>query len=232
MENSPLVSTILPVFNGERLLPEALDSIFRQDYRPIEVIVVDDGSTDGTALVARSYPEVRYHYQSNQGLGGARNAGIAAACGEFIAFLDADDIWLPRKLSSQMYFLLQHPEVGYTITRMRLLTKGMEQHPYLNRYVFASEPPCLLPSALVVRKTVLDRIGHFDEHHKFCEDADWFLRASDAGITMETIPEVLLLRRIHSSNLSGQPGLAGAMFGALRASVHRKREKTSEGDPE
>ena len=105
MENSPLVSTIIPVFNGERLLPEALDSVFRQDYRPIEVIVVDDGSTDGTSLVARSCPEVRYLYQSNQGLGAARNAGIAAACGEFIAFLDADDIWLPRKLSSQMNFL-------------------------------------------------------------------------------------------------------------------------------
>jgi len=98
----PLVSVVIPVYNAEPFLREALDSVLAQDYEPFEVIVVDDGSTDGSGTIARSYPEVRYLRQENQGPAVARNAGIAAAQGEFLAFFDADDVMLPNKLSVQV----------------------------------------------------------------------------------------------------------------------------------
>ena len=96
--SSPLVSVVVPVYNGEAFLRETLDSVFAQDYDPIEVIVVDDGSTDGSARIAQSYSEVRYHWQENAGPAAARNRGIEVAQGEFVAFVDSDDIILPHKV--------------------------------------------------------------------------------------------------------------------------------------
>jgi glycosyltransferase involved in cell wall biosynthesis len=98
-----LISCIVPVYNGERYLGETLDSIFAQTYQPLEIIVVDDGSTDGTATVAASYGQrVRYLCQTNQGKAAARNRGFGAAQSEFIAFIDADDLWHPEKLTRQI----------------------------------------------------------------------------------------------------------------------------------
>src|SRR5215469_8348389 len=100
---SPLVSCIVPVFNGEQYLAEALDSILTQTYRPLEIIVADDGSTDGTAaVVARYGNRVRYLFQPNAGTAAACNLGIKAAQGDFIGFLAADDLWHPEKLARQL----------------------------------------------------------------------------------------------------------------------------------
>src|SRR6202044_3645761 len=96
-----LISVIVPVYNRERYLGAALDSIFAQDYRPVEIVVVDDGSTDGSASIAQSYPNVRYIYQHNQGPVVARNNGLANCTGDLISFLDADDHWPPNKLRMQ-----------------------------------------------------------------------------------------------------------------------------------
>ena len=109
----PLVSCIVPVFNGERYLAEALDSILAQTYRPVDLIVVDDGSTDGTAQVAAGYGErITYLYQENSGPAAARNKGIDAAQGEFVAFLDADDVWHEEKLARQMVRFDARRELG------------------------------------------------------------------------------------------------------------------------
>src|SRR5688500_924354 len=115
-EQQPLVSVIIPVYNGARFLRAALESVFAQTYRPIEVIVVDDGSADDSGVIAQSFPEVRYIRQENQGVAAARNNAIEAARGEFFAFLDQDDLWTPEKLRLQIEHLLDHPEVGYTLT--------------------------------------------------------------------------------------------------------------------
>ncbi len=111
MRNNPLVSVIIPVYNGERYLAEAIGSVLAQTYTPFELIIIDDGSSDNSSGIARSFKEVRYYHQSNQGVAAARNAGISFAHGGFIAFLDQDDIWMHDKLSVQMDYLLQHPEV-------------------------------------------------------------------------------------------------------------------------
>src|ERR1700694_2891614 len=117
-ESNPLVSCIVPVYNGERYLRSALESIFAQDYRPLEVIVVDDGSSDKSAVIAQDFKQVRYMHQTNQGVATARNAGLAAARGEFIAFLDQDDLWMSDKLSIQIEHLLKNPEIQYTLAEL------------------------------------------------------------------------------------------------------------------
>src|ERR1044072_1619841 len=114
-----LVSVIIPVYNGGRYLRAALESVFAQTYRPIEVIVVDDGSADDSGLIAQSFPEVRHMRQQNQGVAAARNNAIAASRGEFLAFLDQDDLWTPEKLRLQIGYLLTHPELGYTLTQQK-----------------------------------------------------------------------------------------------------------------
>src|SRR5438132_1599837 len=107
------VSVVIPVYNGERYLADAIQSVRDQTYQNFEVIVVDDGSTDGSADVAQRFGEaIRYVHQANGGVCKARNAGIAAARGAYIAFLDQDDLWLPDKLAAQVTYLDSHPEVG------------------------------------------------------------------------------------------------------------------------
>ncbi len=158
--SNPVVSVIIPVYNGAAYLAEALDSVLAQDYQPLEVIVVDDGSTDRTAEIARSYPAVRYLAQTNQGHGAARNTGIAAAQGELIAFLDADDLWAPHKLSLQVGHLIAHPDLGYTISHLRILIEpGVAKPAWLNDRLSLEYAAAYLPSALLVRRRVLEEVG-------------------------------------------------------------------------
>ena len=118
----PLVSVVVPVYNVAAFLREALHSLVAQDYEPFEVVVIDDGSTDGSGAIARSYPGVRYLRQENQGPAAARNAGIAAARGEIVAFADADDVQLPTRLSVQVGYLIEHPEISATLGRQVWIT--------------------------------------------------------------------------------------------------------------
>jgi glycosyltransferase involved in cell wall biosynthesis len=223
-DNAPLVSIIIPVFNGERFLPSALDSVFAQDYRPIEVIVVDDGSIDRTSEIVRKYSEAQYIHQENQGDGAARNTGIAAASGEFIAFLDCDDEWLPTKLRTQMNYLLQNPQDGYVLTRMHVvLESGTEWPAHLNRKHYEQDPICVLPSALLVRRSILNKVGLFNDRYRYATDGDWFFRANDAGISKGVIPMVLVQKRIHPTNQSHEKSVSIDTFAAVRASIQRKK---------
>lgn len=223
-ESNKQVSVIIPVFNGERYLAEALASIWAQDYRPLEVIVIDDGSTDRTAEIARSNPAVIYVYQPNQGHGAAKNAGIVKATSDFVAFLDADDLWLPRKLTAQIEYLLSHPGTGYVIAHMDvLLESGVAWPVFLNRQHYLSNPPCFLPSALLTCKSVFKQIGGFDTSYRHANDGDWFFRARDAGISMGLLPEVLVRKRIHGDNLSYDKLIMLETMRVVRNSIKRKQ---------
>jgi glycosyltransferase involved in cell wall biosynthesis len=225
--NKPLVSVIVPVYNGESFLAEAVDSIQQQSYQPLEIIIVDDGSTDSTKQLATAFGEsVRYVYQTNSGPAAARNTGIGLARGVFIAFLDSDDLWSEDKLNLQLALLAENPSVeialGYT-QMIRLIEPNFDK-PEFELYL---KPwlPLSLGSALI-KKTAFDRVGVFDETQFFCDDVDWFIRAKELGVLMMTHREVTLYYRRHSNNLTNQRQLDQKYFMlALKKSLDRRRQR-------
>ena len=224
MIEAPLVSVVIPVHNMARYLGQSLASVFAQGYRPIEVIVVDDGSTDGSAGAAASFPHVICHRQERQGVVGARNAGIGIARGAFIAFQDADDLWHPDKLDIQMAWLLQNPEAGFVAARFRnVLEEGLPRPAWIAEEQLAEDQKGGIPN-LVVRRSVFETIGLFRPGEDVGSVLDWILRAKDANILGGTLPQVLLTRRIHASNQSyGLKGVQHQRLKALKASLDRRR---------
>ncbi len=221
----PLISVIIPAYNSRRYLGEALRSVFGQDYRPIEVIVVDDGSIDNTSEVARSFKNVIYTYQSNRGPAVARNTGLTMALGDVIAFLDADDLWPENKLQMQFEHLEKDPFVEIVMGHVQCLRllKGNNNRYHFEK--FANPFFTFLFGAVLFRKSVFDKIGLLDESLRFSEDVDWFLRAKESGSSMITIPQVTLLYRIHNNNMVREKDIRNrGMLAMLKKSIERKRE--------
>lgn len=223
----PLVSVIIPVFNGEQFLAEAVESVLAQQYAPIEIVIVDDGSTDGTAAVVKSLPEtVRYLSQANQGPAAARNRGIEQACGTLIAFADADDLWPTDKLELQLPFLTNDPAIDIVLGRIQQvrLSKtddGQTRAEHFDEPAFSSN----LGSA-VIRKSVFERVGLFDETMRYSEDVDWFMRARESGAAILTIDAVTLLYRQHEQNMTrGRTTTELNVLKALKRSLDRRRER-------
>ena len=200
--SNPLVSVIVPVWNGERFLAEALDSILAQEYEPLEVIVVDDGSTDGSAAIAQAR-DVRYYVQPNRGPGAARNTGVAAAQGELLAFLDQDDVYLPGKLALQVETLAKRPEIGFVFTRIDVfLEPGVERPAWLPADWFVTPPVGYCPSTLMLRREAFAAVGEFDTDYTAFSDGDWFVRARRAGVENVVLDDVTVRYRIHGRNQS------------------------------
>lgn len=233
MSGYPTISTIIPVYNGERFLAAAIESVLQQTLPPDEIIVVDDGSTDdGAALVAgMSLPpttELILVRQPNQGPAAARNRGIALACAELIAFLDADDLWLPEKLERQVAHLAQEPATDGVICHVESFVEpGGKWPPGRNRALFDQLPPMYLFSTLLIRRPALDRVGQLDPHYRAGEDTEWFVRARDAGLLFAITPGALLRRRFHSANLSHSAAAATPrqLLHIVRDSLQRRRHE-------
>lgn len=222
----PLVSVVIAVKNGERYLADAIESILEQTYDRLEIIVVDGRSTDRSREIASSYAGVRCISQVGEGFADAWNLGIEAARGPLIGFLDSDDRWLPTKLEQQVRVTLERPEVDYVITRMRfVLEEGLPHPPGFDPELLGVDHPAYMPSALLVRSTVFERIGRFGTHWKIASDTDWFARAKDHGLTLGLVPEVLLHKRVHDANLSyfAAQNLNREIVRLLRESVARNR---------
>jgi glycosyltransferase involved in cell wall biosynthesis len=232
--HATLVSVIIPVFNGELYLRAALDSVFAQDYKPYEVIVVDDGSTDKTAAIISEFKDVAYLRQSNQGVAAARNTGLDVARGEFIAFLDQDDLWVPNKLSVQVQYFLDHPEVQYTLTHQQYFLEPGTTIPVWFRKELLSEPhPGFVPSTLMVRRSVFQKTGRFETQYSHASDSDWFFKASQADLPMAVIPELLVHRRIHPANESSKIKIAlGELRRVVKRSIELQRAKVTPKDDE
>jgi glycosyltransferase involved in cell wall biosynthesis len=201
----PSISCIIPVFNGERYLREALDSIVAQTYRPLEIIVADDGSTDRTNEIVTSFEgQVLYLKQNNAGPAAARNLGLRAASGEFVAFLDADDLWHPEKLGRQIARFQARPELDYCVTYCQnfwIPELEVEAEKYQNHRI--SRPmPGYVTQTLFARRTIFEMVGEFNQTLAHGDSTDWFLRAAERGAVMELLPEVLMYRRLHPSNRS------------------------------
>lgn len=226
-DQQPLVSVIIPVYNGARFLRAALESVFAQTYRPFEVIVVDDGSTDDTGKIAQGFPEVRYFVQENQGVAAARNVGVEAAHGEFFAFLDQDDLWAPEKLELQVDHLLSHPDLGYTLTQQQFfLEPGATLPPWFRKELLAAVHTGWVLGTLVVRRTTFEQVGNFVTGYSAANDSDWYFRAKAAAIPMAVVPELLLLKRIHEANDSGRAKeILSELLKVVKTSLDRQRSQ-------
>lgn len=227
-QNAPLISCIVPVFNGERYLREALDSIFAQTYGTLEILVADDGSTDGTpGIVAAFGDRLRYLRQDNQGPAAARNLGIRSATGEFIAFLDADDLWHPEKLERQMARFRARPELDYCVTYCQnfwIPELKAEAERYRNHRI--SQPmPGFVTGTLVVRRGMFELVGLFNSELGHGDSTQWFLRVAEQGAVMELLPDALTCRRLHSENRSRLRATASReeFLQIVKSSLDRRR---------
>ncbi len=196
------ISVLIPVWNGARFLAAALGSVAAQTLAPIETIVVDDGSTDGSAQVAAGFPFVQVIRQENRGPGAARNRAAAAAHGDHLAFLDADDLWKPDKLACQLAILAARPAAGWVVCRHEfLLDEGVPRPHWAPTEEQAATMAAWLPSATLVRRDCFALTRGFDENLRYGEDLDWFARARDAGFAGTVADALLLTRRVHRTNM-------------------------------
>lgn len=178
------VSVIIPTYNRRDFLREALQSVFEQTLPSLEVLVADDGSTDDTAaMVAVEFPTVRILFQPNRGPSAARNLGIRTARGEWLAFLDSDDLWLPRKLERQLTELARRPRYRIAYTDEIWIRRGVRVNPgkvhrKYSGWIFPRcLPLCIIsPSSVIVHREVFEAAGLFDEALPVCEDYDLWLR--------------------------------------------------------
>lgn len=222
-----LVSTIVPVHNGARYLAQAIGSVLDQTHPELEIIVVDDGSTDDSAAVAESFgSRVQLVRQENRGQAAALNTGLARATGDFVAFLDADDIWLAEKTARQLERFARRPDLAYCVTRIRnFLSPEFEpQRSTLDEKLFADAPGYVV-TTLMARRSLFVEIGGFDERLRHANKTAWFLRARAQAVAGEEIPEVLAERRLHASNLSQKAARSSLdeYLGLVKATLDQRR---------
>ncbi len=225
MPEAGLVSAVLIVRNGERFLDRALESVRAQSYRPVEIIVVDGGSTDSTVALARARDHVRLVCQRGTGVAEAYNTGIQAALGEFLAFLSYDDLWVPEKLALQVAFLQAHPEVRFTVGMLRyFLEPGCQLPRGMRPELLEGEHVGRVMETLVARRTLFEEVGGFDPALRIANDVDWFARVQDLGVPAAVLPQVLLHKRVHDANTSSNEVVNTAeLLTVLGRSVARRR---------
>lgn len=224
---SPPISAIIPVYNGADYLAEAIESVIAQDYTPLEIIVADDGSTDDSAAIARSFPDVTCLDLPHGGVSRARNAAVEHSTGKWLAFLDADDRWLPGKLHAQVaQGESETGDAGGFVLCCQVHRFEGEVPSWFLKPLDGRSEIAFEPSAWLVRRDVFDAVGPFDEARALGEDTDWLSRARDAGVKYSALEGVFVERRIHDANTSrllANPNRA--MLQILRESLVRKRRK-------
>lgn len=220
------ISVVAPVYNGEKYIAEAIDSVISQTYSPHEIIVIDDGSDDKTARILRGYGDsIVYFFQENKGLGAARNQGTHLAIGRYIAFIDADDVWLPEKLERQIEAVSADPGIEMVFTHLRQFYSPELQEELKSKINIPVEVlPGYCAISCLVKTSTLARIGEFRTDLRVGEFIDWFARAQAAGVKMVMLPEVLVGRRIHSVNMGiNERGARNDYIKVLREVMRRKR---------
>ncbi len=204
-ESSSLVSVsvIIPVYNGALYLGEAIESVINQTRQPTEILVIDDGSTDQTAEVARRYA-VKYHFRPHRGASAARNFGVARSSGQLLAFLDADDLWPPYKLATQMEILQDKAQIEAVFGQVEQFG-SIERDDYRVNARFVGDvlnAPHV--GTLLIRRDAFLRVGWFEERLSVAQFIDWYCRAEEAKLSIHVCEEVLLYRRVHGMNLTLQ----------------------------
>jgi glycosyltransferase involved in cell wall biosynthesis len=232
MKDGPLVSVVIIVKDGERYLAKAISSVRAQIYENHEIIVVDGNSSDGTEQVARSFPEVRFVRQAGKGTADAYNTGIDAARGELVSFLSHDDLWTPNKLSAQVGYMLEHPEVQYTNAKIRFFLEAGEAVPReFKPELLEGEHAVRIMETLVARRGLFESLGKLSPEYSPADDVEWYARAKDRNVPSAVVPEVLLFKRVHGSNTSlADPERNNRLLlQILRQSIKRQQGRRAAG---
>lgn len=197
----PLISIILPVYNGEKYIQETVESVLNQTYKVIELIIVDDGSQDQTAKIIEDLTDSRINYyaQKNKGQSAAINHGITKVRGSILCFIDADDLWATEKLSKQLEVLNENPEALIFTFIRQFLSPEIE---LADKKIPDAPQPGFSKCTLMVGMAQWKKIGNFSTSLQLGEFIDWFGRAKEEGLTHHMVPETLAFRRIHKSNIS------------------------------
>jgi glycosyltransferase involved in cell wall biosynthesis len=226
MERDRLVTVVITVYNGTPYLAEAIESVLAQSYSPVELIVVDDGSTDGSGEIARSYGSaLRFARQENAGPGAARNHAIELATGSYYAFLDADDRFVPRKLERQMEILDAQPEIDMVFGHItEFVSPDIDEGARALLREPVHDEPWRMTNLMLVRREAYHRVGPYSDTLRVGIGVDWYARAVDSGLK-EAVPSFLVLeRRLHTSNNGIQHRDARHQYlHVLKQSLDRKR---------
>lgn len=200
----PLVSVILAVYNGEKYLNEAIETVLAQTYSPIELLIVNDGSQDRTESIAQTYgSKIRYFYQPNQGQPTAANLGIRMAQGSYLAFQDADDLYLSDKIALQVEFLEARPHVDLVFGHVEQFFSPELSLEVRGKLVCPSGiNPGYLAAAGLFRKECFERVGPLNEEQRMGVFIEWYMRSTEKGLKNALIPNLVLRRRIHGNNMA------------------------------
>lgn len=224
-DERPLVSVIIPVFNGENFIKEAVENVLSQKYPALEIIIINDGSTDGTEAIVKQLPiDVRYFTQDNSGPAAARNKGIRDASGEFITFLDADDLWPENNLNIMVDEMLRNPDMDV----IRGYAQLMEFNNENGCYEYTGNPKESFPhyiGAAIYRKSAFEKVGLFDHTLRFGEDADWFLRATEMKLNIKRLEETSLFVRRHGGNMTEGKNLVELNLLKISKKLVERRKK-------
>lgn len=225
-KNKDKISVIIPAYNAEKYLSDAIESVLKQTIAVDEIIVVDDGSADGTKTIAQGFNGiVQYVYQENKGVAAARNKGLNLAKGEFITFIDADDIWVKNKIELQMQLLKKTPEVEMLIGFLQRVYKESAGASFK---VFDGDESGIFVLQLgstLIRREVFKKVGKFDEEMALSEDLDWFLRCREVGIDVEVHEDVVQFYRQHEKNITKNRRVTNSfMLKAFKKSLERRRK--------
>lgn len=225
------VSVIIPVFNCEKYLEEAIQSVLDQTLKPYEIIVVDDGSTDSSCEIARSFkPEIIVICKENGGTASAINRGVKEASGDYLAFLDADDIWLPEKLYLQMEVFTQDPSTHAVYCHaVQFISPDLEEEEKAKLECPPEPMSAKTAPAILIKKSAFEQVGHLNESMYIGEFIEWHLRSLELGLNSVVLDTVLLKRRLHTTNKSRVNLLKkrSALLNIARAAVDRKNKNKS-----
>jgi glycosyltransferase involved in cell wall biosynthesis len=225
MTPSGRISVLVPVFNGERYIAEALESILAQTVSPHEVLVLDDGSIDGTATVVGGYgAPVRMVQRGHEGPSAALNAGLALAEGDLLAFLDADDLWTRRKLELQVAALEGDAKLDLVFGQVEHFhSPDLTEEERARTHCPTGSLPGFFRGAMLARRASFERVGKFDPRWMPQEFVDWYARAMDSGLRMDVLPQVLLRRRLHRSNITRSENSDRTEYARVMGAILRRR---------
>ncbi len=199
--NQSSVSVVIPAHNGARFIAQALESVFAQTMPVHDVWVIDNGSTDATRDIVAAFPGVSYIHTETANVGAARQQGVEHSSGQYIAFLDQDDTWVPHKTKQQVSYLESNPQAGAVIGSQRMFVDSGSVKPHWLKESFLNTPlPGYLPSALMVRREAFETSGGFNTHYLMNSDVDWFFKAQQTGLNVGMVDCVVVEKRIHADN--------------------------------